>query len=1029
MKKNTLFVSILAGLGSLVAVITVLNNSGEAQYSPRELVDPSAHSKVNSDFFSMMRKNLKTGKVEPSDYINAAAATKFSRNSRATELTWEFAGPDNIGGRARAVIVDNVDPNLIYAGGAGGGMYISTDAAGSWTYKSTDWDNIHVSTIAQDGNGRVYAGTGMWADAGTAISSAFPGGGIWYSDDRGATWSHLASTLPSSGNNDEWSYVNRVAVSKKINSEGNYTIYAATRQGLKVSLDKGLTWYEPIRVPGNCNSVLSGNAQDVVVTTTNRVLVSQNGSLYLSTDGETECSYIPIGAANGIGGSTRMSLTVCAADENIVYAFQSFGGNPATFQILSSADGGENWGPLAPAPPTTVIDSTFDLMGQNPAAYNQAITVDPTDCDRIYVGAVELYRIDGSWSSVALNFGPPGLYVHSDKHWFEFSPHDPSTMYVGSDGGIGKTTNAAASSVTWTDNNRHFGTTQYYGIAFTADGRIIGGTQDNGTHYIDPRKPGQSGKDGLQITGADGFDCEASNISPLAFTTIYNGQINRILYSENNFASASIHPRLEGSSPFHTVIRLWESKNDLTSMDSVNFVNDTASYSVGSGDGIKKVYSGDLQKPQDAAKLVPGTIKFVDVAGGQEATDVDANGVLKSFGDSVGTVDYNTGAYSVRWTFAPPVGSAVNSIFTLKYDAGDTLNLISQNMGVEFDYELTTGLLVNDSVKVQDPVQSLIAVSMYGGIRISREALYFPLMTPTFNSIDIWGISGGVSPTCMEYSADGNHLYVGGSNGRVVRISGLNDFYTTSNPDSVLTKTTIFSTGAPVSGINVHPTDPEKMLVTVGGYSANAHVYEITSAQSSTGSSPRTDVSGDLPDFPVYDPEYNVNNPDQVLLGTEFGLWASDDISASSVAWTNQSGLMGNVPVLDVRQQRLPYYEAYNYGRFYIGTFGRGIWTTGDLVSVDEPWDFSKDVAIENLKMYPNPVSTTATLSFDMPQSGDARVMVYDISGKLITNEVRSFTAGSVNYQVNATALPAGTYFATVTMGSNRAQTKFVVMK
>ncbi|MFT6324077.1 MAG: hypothetical protein ACJAWO_001636, partial [Halieaceae bacterium] len=691
---------------------------------------------------------------------------------------------------------------------------------------------------------------------------------------------------------------------------------------------------------------------------------------------------------------------------------------------FASTDGGDNWSPLAPAPPTTIIDSTFDLMGSNPGAYNQAITVDPTDCDRIYVGAVELYRVNGSWSSVAVNFGPEPIYVHSDKHWFHFSPHSPSTMYVGTDGGIGKTETAAANFVSWTSNNRHFGTTQYYGVAFSKVGQIIGGTQDNGTHYIDPSRPGVSGKDGNRILGGDGFDCEISNIGSVAFATLYYGEINRIVYG-SGFASARIHPQFEGSSPFTTVIRLWESTNDITSKDSVVFSNDTISYSVGSGDGIKKLYSGIVTKPQNSANLIAGSFKFVDVAGGQLATDAGANGILTSFGDSVGTIDYVSGEYSVRWTFSPPVGSAVNSVFLVNYIAGDTLNLVSQNMSIPFDYILPGNLAVEDSIKSQDPVQTLLAVSMANGIRISREALYFPLGSPLFTSIDL-----AVTPTSMEFSTDGNDLYIGGRNGRVVRVSGLNNWYSSIDPLTVLTQTTIFSGSAPVSGLCLHPTDPGKLLVTLGGYGSASHISEITNADVATGNSLRTDINGDLPNFPVYDAEYNVNKTNQVLIGTELGLWASDDISAGSVEWTDQSGAMGKVPVLDVRQQRLPFNEASNYGMFYLGTFGRGIWSSSDLVSVNEPWeDFSSSLSVESLEMYPNPLSTAAILSFEMNIAGPVRVVIYDISGKLISNEVRNFEAGNVKYTVDAYDMPAGTYFATVSAGNVQGQTKFVVVK
>jgi len=1023
MKKNTLVVSALIGLGSLAAFFAVNMSEKQSHFESRELNASSNTTKANNEFFDLMRKNEKTGKFEPEDYLNASQNIRNQGGSRAAlGVNWSFVGPDNIGGLTRAIVIDNADNTRLYAASDGGGVLLSTNAGGTWEFKSDGWVNINIGSLAQDPDGRLYAGTGV------GIYSRTPGGGMYVSDDRGETWTLLTSTIPSSSNN-EWTYINRIVTSKAKNSQGTYTVYAGTNRGLQVSVDKGATWSNPMTLNTNpCVGVLTSQVQDIVINDAGRVFVAYQGRLYVSDAGEDYCSYNEV--TNGIGGSSRMSLAVCSTNGDVVYAYQGKeNGGVSSFEVLKSIDAGDSWLTMDPAPPTPAIDSTFNLLGYNSSVYNQAISVDPSNCDNIYVGAVEMFRVSGAWTSVAIRARIPNFYVHADKHWFIFDPKDPNTMYVGSDGGIGKTTNAADGLVFWSENNRHYATTQYYSVATGPTGKVIGGAQDNGNHSVDPSLPGVSGVDGKYLwTLGDGFDCEASTLGDIAFVTSQFGNVGRD-YLDGSNPAVQIHmggnPGTGGVSPFKTVIRLWESKNDITSKDSVVFLNDTSRFSVGNGDGNKQVFSGTLRKLQPSADIVPGTVLLEDIAGGQFATDANQLGVLKSFGDSVGVIDYNTGAFSVRWNFAPPLGSSVNSVFNVKYNVGDTIHLISANQKYPFNYVLTMPLITNDSVVVQDPIQTLLAVSMNDGINISREALH-ESATPSWISIST------LAPTSMEFSKDGNHLYLGGSNGTVVRISGLNDLYNNTSPDSVLTKKVIFNSPSAVSGLCIHPTDPNKLLVTTGGFSSSNHIYELTNAENAGSSSAagKRSLQGAMPDFPVYDPEYNVNKPGQVLLGTEFGVWTTDDINATVPTWTQESGGIGNVRVLDVLQQRLAFDDASNYGKFYLATYGRGLWVTDDLVSVGDDFaDFDNEKEISNLKFYPNPVSANGNVSFDMPVNGTAEIMIFDISGKIVNREVQVYGKGKANYQFSVTNLPAGTYFMSVKVGSAQQHAKFVVVK
>ncbi len=1023
MKKSTLVIG-LTGIVALVGMISVFSTSNSV-YTPRPK-DGRMHQQA-SNYFSIMRRNIHTGKVEVADYYKALQEARQIAGQRSVNgLTWMSAGPDNVGGRTRALLIDKDDPNKLFAGGVTGGLYVSTNAGGTWTYLSDGWENINISTIVQDGDGTIYVGTGCAFDASAPSNfDNYPGGGIWRSTDGGQTFTRITSTIPAQYSpSDEWAYINRLAVSNSKNSNGYYTIYAGTRKGLKVSVDNGQTWFKPLHIDPACTVPDNGNIHDIVLTSDDKVFVARNGSLWTSTDGTTDCSYTQVSSLPA--SSSRMSIAVCPSDENVMYAMAVYASS-RTLEIFKSTDKGDTWEVNQPLPPTQNIDSNFNIFGMNPVAYNQALSVHPSDCGKLFVGAVQLYRVAGSWTRVSYEFGGGPGYVHSDKHWFVHDKKSPNIMYLCTDGGIGKSSNAQDVVMNFTTNNRGYRTTQYYGIAFSKEGVIIGGTQDNGTHLIDPNSAGME-KEAFSIFGGDGFDCEISTLGDVAFVTSQFGVVGRFEPSGNIIVIAAGVP-----SPFFSVVKLWENRNDLTSLDSIVFKNDTMVVSVGSGDGLKREYTGTIIHPQPFAVLVPGSLVFKDIGGNQEATDLLQPGVLMSQGDSIGWIDYTTGEFQLRWKSVPPQGSVIKARYLATFNAGDTLFMNSKNMEVPFTYVLTTNLDPGDSVMIQDPVQTLLVNAIDGGINITREALRFPFVLPNFTTINNTMFANMMTPSTMEFSKDGNHLYIGGYNGRVVRISGLNNWYREINPADTLTVTTIFSGQSVVSGLALNPDNQNELIVTVGGYGGLDHIYMLENAQdaSSVGAAMKRTLQGNLPDFPVYDAEYNVNNTDEVLIGTELGVWATNNVHTTSVSWSNESGDIGNTPVLDIRQQWLSWKEASNHGVFYAGTHGRGIWTSTNLVSVKDNdfADFADDSFKPELNLYPNPVQTNGAVSFDLPKASVVEIIIYDLNGRMVSRHNRAYPEGEVVYEFTTERMRSGTYLMTVRAGEAMSTGRFVVVK
>ncbi len=73
--------------------------------------------------------------------------------------------------------------------------------------------------------------------------------------------------------------------------------------------------------------------------------------------------------------------------------------------------------------------------------------------------------------------------------------------------------------------------------------------------------------------------------------------------------------------------------------------------------------------------------------------------------------------------------------------------------------------------------------------------------------------------------------------------------------------------------------------------------------------------------------------------------------------------------------------------------------------------------------VYPNPITTTATLQFKNPQQQNVTLTIYDVLGNVVNTHL---TTGS-SFIINAATLKSGMYFYTVTLNSVMYNGKFVV--
>ncbi|MCH7791673.1 MAG: hypothetical protein IID31_05255 [Planctomycetes bacterium] len=375
-----------------------------------------------------------------------------AQNSAPTGATdgpnWSWLGPGNIGGRVREVLIHPLQPDIMWTGGASGGVWKTIDGGASWQPLNDFLSSLSIGCMAMDplDPDVIYAGTGEGffnTIGGTSNLAAVKGAGIFRSTNGGTTWTHLNSTT-----GPEWDYVNRIA----IDPTNTNLILAATSLGIFRSTDGGASWSQRSNViafdlrfdPNNPMHMVAGRRDGPPLYSTNAGLTWQ--------------------PAAGVAG-LRSEVRYAPSAPDRVYAAVT---NTGRIKIYTSTDGGQTYA-------LTTAGNGIQCWD----AYNNVLWVDPTDENVVIMGGVWIFRSTNAGVNFSQTFGG----VHADMHSITTHPDydgvNNRTILIGCDGGVYRANDAYANPVTELNNN--LGITQFYGGAIAPNGIIIGGTQDNGT--------------------------------------------------------------------------------------------------------------------------------------------------------------------------------------------------------------------------------------------------------------------------------------------------------------------------------------------------------------------------------------------------------------------------------------------------------------------------------------------------------------------------------------------------------------------
>jgi len=486
-------------LGIYAAAIMVILLS--AQHQPKNLkFNDEKESKDRGDARGMIDYFKKingdpnnNGAINMSYYEEAVKQEKNAIASRSgSNFTWKFLGPDNIGGRTRAILFDKNTPNKVFAAGVSGGLWVSLDDGQSWT----EWSgsdtlaNMWIVSITQDAAGTIYFGTGEglynW-DLQPGIGEfggGSPGDGVWRSNDDGATFEHLTKTIPGTQYEAAtWATVDRLAA----NPNSADSVIAAIYGGVYVSGDAGNNW---VKASGIIAAIPMADVKFAIDGKHVFATSHQLGNLYVSSNGGKSFirAVYPNPLKENIG---RIEIGVSPTNANYAYAALINADNESLAYVIKTSNGGVSWSVIGTG--TGFVDqyylNGFDPTG-NQGDYDVAVAVSPLDTNTVFVGGIDLWRYNPTqgWLQIS-DYGSFEYYntLHADIHNLQFDPTNSSRLIIGCDGGIIQSLDpfdADATGVLYSSLNRGYDVTQYYSMSADSFGEPIAGAQDNGTEQI-----------------------------------------------------------------------------------------------------------------------------------------------------------------------------------------------------------------------------------------------------------------------------------------------------------------------------------------------------------------------------------------------------------------------------------------------------------------------------------------------------------------------------------------------------------------
>lgn len=349
-------------------------------------------------------------------------------------------------------------------------------------------------------------------------------------------------------------------------------------------------------------------------------------------------------------------------------------------------------------------------------------------------------------------------------------------------------------------------------------------------------------------------------------------------------------------------------------------------------------------------------------------------------------------------------------------------------------------LTFGDDEKYDERFQARLFIGMDDGIWMTPQPFGIRYSTPPSGqlppprTVRWFKVMNDVPSGRLHYftsARDGNHLFVATTGGRIYRLSNLNDAVfdaqtiprtSIASPIATFNITGNLGIGSrTITGIAVDQNDANHVVVTVGNYGNSNYVYRTRNALDTIPT--WTSIQSNLPQFPVYHAVINEKNDNEIILGTEFGIWATQNGGSNSPTWVESiDGVQASMPF-----PRVPVFSMVQVSekpwtgpKIYAGTHGMGVWETfSTLTRVPKT---PKDNLRLELEVYPNPSKNFFQLKTNL--KGSLNINVYSLNGQLVYSEKNNLNP---NIKIDVSAWNSGLYIVEVTNGKQKAASRLVV--